>query len=65
MPDHELSTEFHGQLEKLLEKGFLVPLPVRNLGRLSPVTVEKAMEMNREGKISGEKLVFEGLESDD
>lgn len=64
MADHKLSTELHGQLERMLEEDSLTPLPVRNFGRLSPDTVEEAMKMNREGKVSGEKLVFEGLSED-
>ncbi|KAF5248214.1 hypothetical protein FANTH_6006 [Fusarium anthophilum] len=45
MSDHKLSADFH----------------VRLMGQLSPSTVEKAMDLNRQGSISGEKLVFEGF----
>ncbi|CAG7561094.1 unnamed protein product [Fusarium equiseti] len=59
--DHNLSAEFHGQLEALLSDGSLKPPPIRTIGQLSPSTVEEAMELNRQGRISGEKLVFNGL----
>ncbi|KAH7196358.1 chaperonin 10-like protein [Fusarium flagelliforme] len=61
MGDHNLSAEFHGQLETLLGSGSLKPPPIRTIGQLSPSTVEEAMELNRQGRISGEKLVFNGL----
>ncbi|KAF4501666.1 toxD [Fusarium agapanthi] len=61
MNDHKLSVEFHSQLEALLGNGSLKPSPVRLMGQLSPSTVEKAMDLNRQGSISGEKLVFEGF----
>ncbi|KAF5975109.1 toxD [Fusarium coicis] len=61
MNDHKLSADFHGQLEILLGNGSLKPSPVRLMGQLSPSTVEKAMDLNRQGSISGEKLVFEGF----
>ncbi|RBR07274.1 uncharacterized protein FIESC28_10773 [Fusarium coffeatum] len=61
MGDHNLSAEFHGQLEDLLNDGTLKPPPVRTIGQLSPSTVEEAMKLNRQGRISGEKLVFNGL----
>ncbi|KAJ4211477.1 hypothetical protein NW759_012389 [Fusarium solani] len=61
MADHKLSSELHGQLETLLGNGSLKPIPIRILGQLSPSTVEEAMKANREGRVSREKLVFEGL----
>ncbi|KAI8716393.1 PKS-ER domain-containing protein [Fusarium sp. LHS14.1] len=61
MGDHKLSSEFHGQLESLLGNGSLKPIPIRILGQLSAFTVEEAMQANREGRISREKLVFEGF----
>ena len=61
MGDHNLSAEFHGQLEDLLNDGSLKPPPIRIIGQLSPSTVEEAMELNRQSRISGEKLVFNGL----
>ncbi|KAF5661960.1 branched-chain amino acid aminotransferase [Fusarium circinatum] len=61
MNDHKLSADFHGQLETLLGNGSLRPAPIRLIGQLSLSTVEKAMDLNRQGSISGEKLVFEGL----
>ncbi|PNP84198.1 hypothetical protein FNYG_02886 [Fusarium nygamai] len=59
--DHKLSADFHAQLETLLGNRSLKPSPVRLMGQLSPSTVEKAMDLNRQGSISGEKLVFEGF----
>ena len=61
MGDHNLSAEFHGQLESLLDSGSLKPPPIRTIGQLSTSTVEEAMELNRQGRISGEKLIFNGL----
>ncbi|KAJ4169027.1 hypothetical protein NW754_010959 [Fusarium falciforme] len=65
MTDHQLSSELHGQLETLLGNGSLKPIPIRFLGQLSPSTVEEAMKANREGRVSREKLVFEGLSKQD
>ncbi|KAL1885450.1 putative secondary metabolism biosynthetic enzyme [Paecilomyces lecythidis] len=61
MADHKLSSELHGQLESLLSNGSLIPPPVRIVGDLSPSTIEEAMDMHRQGLISGEKLIFRGL----
>ncbi|KLO97441.1 toxD protein [Fusarium fujikuroi] len=61
MNDHKLSADFHSQLETLLGNGCLKPSPVRLMGQLSPSSVERAMDLNRQGSISGEKLVFEGF----
>lgn len=61
MADHDLSSELHGQLEELLSDGSLAPPRVCVIGKLSPATVEETMELNRQGQISGEKIVFEGL----
>ncbi|VTT68137.1 unnamed protein product [Fusarium fujikuroi] len=61
MNDHKLSADFHSQLETLLGNGSLKPSPVRLMGQLSPSSVERAMDLNRQGSISGEKLVFEGF----
>lgn len=64
MADHNLSSELHGQLESLLSNGSLTPPPVRIVGDLSPSTIEEAMDMHRQGLISGEKLIFRGLSED-
>jgi hypothetical protein len=61
MGDHNLSAQLHGQLESLLHVGSLKPPSIRTIGKLSPSTIEEAMGLNRQGRISGEKLVFEGL----
>ncbi|KAF4956246.1 hypothetical protein FSARC_11645 [Fusarium sarcochroum] len=61
MEDHNLSAEFHGQLEVLLRNGSLQPSAVRVIGQLDPSTVEEAMDLNRQGRVSGEKLVFKGF----
>ncbi|KAF4983369.1 hypothetical protein FZEAL_1221 [Fusarium zealandicum] len=64
MPNHELSAEFYDRLETMLSEGVLKPLPIRTIGQLSPSVVNEAMELNREGKVSGEKLIFEGLSAE-
>ncbi|KAI5458679.1 hypothetical protein BGZ63DRAFT_474313 [Mariannaea sp. PMI_226] len=61
MADHNLGSEFHAKLESLLGDGSLKPPAVRIIGTLSPSTVEEAMKLNRQGRISGEKLIFERL----
>ncbi|KAF0325747.1 zinc-binding oxidoreductase [Colletotrichum asianum] len=58
IPNHELSMDLHGQLPKLLHEGDLRPPSVNILGSLSPNTVAQAMDLNRERKISAEKIVF-------
>ncbi|KAL9949011.1 hypothetical protein ACHAO3_007185 [Verticillium nonalfalfae] len=58
MPDHELSVELYDQLPTLLAEGKLVPPAVKVVGELGPETVAEAMNLNRSGKISGEKLCF-------
>ncbi|RXG44053.1 hypothetical protein VDGE_30356 [Verticillium dahliae] len=58
MTDHELSVELYDQLPALLADGKLVPPTVKVVGALSPETVAEAMNLNRSGKISGEKLCF-------
>ncbi|KAF5003151.1 hypothetical protein FDECE_10296 [Fusarium decemcellulare] len=64
IPNHELSVELHAQLESLLQDGLLRPLPIKSAGKLSPNGIEEAMLLNRQGKVSGEKLVFEGFPDD-
>jgi hypothetical protein len=61
MNDHKLSADFHSQLETLLGNGSLLPASIRTIGQLSPSTVDQAMDLNRQGSISGEKVVFEGF----
>ncbi|KAK2606064.1 hypothetical protein QQS21_003582 [Conoideocrella luteorostrata] len=58
MGDHRLSTEFHGRLESMLSDGSLKPPVIRDIGQVSPSAVQEAMELNRQGHISGEKLVL-------
>ncbi|KAJ3531580.1 hypothetical protein NM208_g8812 [Fusarium decemcellulare] len=64
IPNHELSVELHSQLESLLQDGLLRPLPIKSAGKLSPNGIEEAMLLNRQGKVSGQKLVFEGFPDD-
>ncbi|KXH49843.1 hypothetical protein CSIM01_03980 [Colletotrichum simmondsii] len=59
MPNHLLSAELYERLPSLLESNAIKPPPVKVLGRLSPQSVNEAMELNREGKISAEKLCFD------
>jgi hypothetical protein len=57
--NHYLSVELYQKLPALLSKGLIVPPRVKNLGKLSPSTLSNAMELNRTGKVSAEKLCFE------
>ncbi|OJK00222.1 hypothetical protein ASPACDRAFT_52012 [Aspergillus aculeatus ATCC 16872] len=61
MADHNLSSELHDQLENLLGNGSLIPPPIRIVGDLRPSVIEEAMNLQRQGLISGEKLIFRGL----
>ncbi|KAH6954141.1 hypothetical protein FAVG1_02216 [Fusarium avenaceum] len=61
MSDHDLSAEFHSAIETWLYDGSIRPASIRSMGRLSPSTIEETMNLNREGRISGEKIVFEGF----
>ncbi|KAJ3962409.1 hypothetical protein N0V92_000886 [Colletotrichum tropicale] len=58
IPNHELSIDLHDQLPKLLDEGDLRPPSVNILGSLSPNTIAQAMDLNRDGKVSAEKIVF-------
>ncbi|KAF4831714.1 Trans-enoyl reductase ACTTS2 [Colletotrichum siamense] len=58
IPNHELSIDLHDQLPKLFDEGDLRPPNVNILGSLSPNTVAQAMDLNRDGKVSAEKVVF-------
>ncbi|KXH41835.1 hypothetical protein CNYM01_06751 [Colletotrichum nymphaeae SA-01] len=59
MPNHLLSAELYERLPGLLESNTIKPPPVKVLGRLNPQSVNEAMKLNREGKISAEKLCFD------
>ncbi|KAH7245031.1 chaperonin 10-like protein [Fusarium tricinctum] len=61
MGDHELSAEFHSAMEMWLHDGSIRPASIRSMGGLSPSTIEEAMNLNRDGCISGEKVVFRGF----
>ena len=50
--------DLHAQLSKLLREGDVRPPSVKLLDTLSPNTVAQAMDLNRDGKISAEKVVF-------
>ncbi|KAJ0369657.1 hypothetical protein COL26b_010351 [Colletotrichum chrysophilum] len=58
IPNHELSIDLHDQLPKLLDEGDLRPPSKNILGSLSPNTIAQAMDLNRDGKVSAEKIVF-------
>ncbi|OHF01782.1 hypothetical protein CORC01_02973 [Colletotrichum orchidophilum] len=51
--------ELYEQLSNLLQSNSIVPPPVNVLGGPSPQSVMNAMMLNRDGKISAEKLCFE------
>ena len=59
MENHKLSAELYNELPRLLSEGLITPPRARNLGKFSPATVSEAMELNRAGKVSAEKLCFE------
>lgn len=61
MGDHNLSAQFHGAMEMWLHDGSIQPADIRCKGELSPSTIEETMNLNREGRISGEKVVFKGF----
>ncbi|KAM0295896.1 hypothetical protein ACHAPM_010612 [Fusarium culmorum] len=61
MGDHNLSAEFHSAMEMWLHDGSIQPALIRSMGELSSSTIEETMNLNREGLISGEKLVFKGF----
>lgn len=61
MDDHELSAEFHSAMEMWLHDGSVRPASIRSMGGLSPSTIQETMNLNREGDISGEKVVFKGF----
>jgi NADPH:quinone reductase-like Zn-dependent oxidoreductase len=63
MANHQLSTELYDQLPTLLGSGSLKPLPTLSLGKLSPSSVQQAMDMNRSGQVSAKKLCFEAFEA--
>ncbi|GKU21736.1 oxidoreductase [Fusarium langsethiae] len=62
MENHRLSAELYNELPRLLSAGLIKPPPVRILGKLCPATILEAMELNRSGKISAEKLCFKVFE---
>ncbi|KXH64070.1 hypothetical protein CSAL01_01317 [Colletotrichum salicis] len=59
MPSHLLSAELYEQLPDLLQNKSVSPPPVKIMGKLGPQSVMEAMGLNRDGKISAEKLCFE------
>ncbi|KAK1657234.1 chaperonin 10-like protein [Colletotrichum godetiae] len=59
MPSHILSAELYEQLPSLLQSKSISPPPVKIMGKLGPQPVMEAMALNRDGKISAEKLCFE------
>ncbi|KAH6645688.1 hypothetical protein BKA67DRAFT_526993 [Truncatella angustata] len=57
--NHTLSAELYSLLPNLLASGIIHPRPVQSLGKLSVESVEKAMDLNRQGKVSNAKLCFD------
>ncbi|KAF5254422.1 hypothetical protein FANTH_680 [Fusarium anthophilum] len=59
LENHRLSAELYNELPRLLSAGLIKPPPVRTLGKLCPASIFEAMELNRSGRVSAEKLCFE------
>ncbi|KAG5657646.1 hypothetical protein KAF25_007679 [Fusarium avenaceum] len=59
MENHRLSAELYNELPRLLSDGLIKPPRVKTLGKLCPAVILEAMELNRSGKVSAEKLCFE------
>ncbi|EXA31450.1 hypothetical protein BFJ63_vAg18387 [Fusarium oxysporum f. sp. narcissi] len=59
LENHRLSAELYNELPRLLSAGLIKPPRVRTLGKLCPASILEAMELNRSGKVSAEKLCFE------
>lgn len=59
LENHRLSAELYNELPRLLSAGLIRPPRVRTLGKLCPASVLEAMELNRSGKVSAEKLCFQ------
>ncbi|KAH6963259.1 chaperonin 10-like protein [Fusarium avenaceum] len=59
LENHHLSAELYNELPGLLSDGLIKPPRVRTLGKLCPAVILEAMELNRSGKVSAEKLCFE------
>lgn len=59
LENHNISAEMYNHLPRWLSDSLIFPPRVRTIGKLSPGTVLEAMQLNRVGAISAEKLYFE------
>lgn len=59
LENHRLSAELYKELPRLLSEGLIKPPRVKTIGKLNPPAILEAMELNRSGKVSAEKLCFE------
>jgi hypothetical protein len=59
MENYQLSAALYDRLPTLIGDGSLKPLQTTNLGDLSPISVRRAMDMNRAGQVSARKLCFQ------
>ncbi|OAK94577.1 GroES-like protein [Phaeosphaeriaceae sp. SRC1lsM3a] len=59
LENHNISAEMYNHLPRWLSDSLVFPPRVRTIGKLSPGTVLEAMQLNRVGAISAEKLYFE------
>ncbi|CZS97564.1 hypothetical protein WAI453_008696 [Rhynchosporium graminicola] len=57
--DHALSKEMYEKIPEWTQDGSLVPQKPRDMGKLSVDSLKEAMELNRQGKVSNEKLCFQ------
>ncbi|KAL2076012.1 hypothetical protein VTL71DRAFT_955 [Oculimacula yallundae] len=57
--DHALSKELYEKIPEWIQDGSLVPQKPRDMGKLSVDALKEAMELNRQGKVSNEKLCFQ------
>lgn len=56
--DHALSRDMYSKIPAWIQRGELVPQRPKDMGVLSVKTLQDAMELNRKGKVSNEKLCF-------
>lgn len=59
MENYQLSATLYDRLPALIGDESLKPLQTTNLGDLSPISVRRAMDMNRAGQVSARKLCFQ------
>ncbi|CZT40458.1 related to C.carbonum toxD gene [Rhynchosporium secalis] len=57
--DHALSKEMYEKIPEWIQDESLVPQKPRDMGKLCVDSLKEAMELNRQGKVSNEKLCFQ------